>query len=163
MSGVRSTLKTQDDLPLRAARLERYLHDAIPLVRSMHAQVQTFDANGLTLCAPLAPNINHEMTAFGGSLASLATLACWGLLWLELEDRPDVSIVVNESHLHYLQRVNGELRAHCTMPAADVLETFLKTLARRGKARIELEADILHDGRSAARYHGMFVATRHRG
>ena len=101
MSGMQPSLKSAEPADIRAARLERYMHRTIPLVEQMQVRVVAFDAAGLALTAPLAPNINHEQTAFGGSLASLATLACWGYLWLLLEDEPNMHMVVNEAHIRY--------------------------------------------------------------
>lgn len=163
MPGMQPPLRIHDEHATRAARLERYMHDSIPLVRHMHVRVAAFDAAGLTLSAPLAPNINHEQTAFGVSLAGLATLACWGLLWLQLEDHEHTHIVVNESHLRYLRPVNGELRACCPLPADEILQKFLQTLARRGKARMELKAEILQDGNICTEFQGAFVARRDNG
>jgi thioesterase domain-containing protein len=160
---MQTPLRINDERATRAARLERYMHDSIPLVRHMHVRVAAFDGGGLTLSAPLAPNINHEQTAFGVSLAGLATLACWGLLWLQLEDHEHTHIVVNESHLHYLRPVNGELRAHCPHPPEEMLRRFLHTLARRGKARVELKAEILQDGQICTEFQGAFVAYRENG
>ncbi|MDE2272743.1 MAG: YiiD C-terminal domain-containing protein, partial [Gammaproteobacteria bacterium] len=58
--------------PAAGQRLEAYLHAHIALVRHMQVRVGTCNAHGLTLNAPLAANLNHEGTAFGGSLDSLA-------------------------------------------------------------------------------------------
>lgn len=143
-----------------AQRLERYMHAHIPLVTQMQVTVAGCDAQGLRLTAPLAPNINHERTAFGGSLASLMTLACWGYLWLQLEGEPGLHIVVNEAKLSYLKPVTGALDALCPPPAAKELEKFRDTLARRGKARIELSAEARQNGAVAARYLGSFVVYR---
>ena len=158
MSGMQPPLKTAEPLQARTARLERYMHRTIPLVEQMQVRVVSLDAAGLTLMAPLAPNINHEQTAFGGSLASLATLACWGYLWLLLEDKPGMHMVVNEAHMRYLRPVTGTLTACCEAPPVETLQKFLDTLQRRGKARIELKAAMLQDGRLCAEYTGSFVA-----
>ena len=163
MSGMQPPLKVSDAVGLRAARLERYMHGAIPQVVQMQVKVAAFDAASLTLTAPLAPNINHEQTAFGGSIASLATLACWGYLWLLLEDEPHMHMVVNEAHIRYLKPVTATLTARCTAPAAEILQKFQDTLARRGKARIELKAVIDQDGAACAEYTGSFVAYRQDG
>ncbi|MGE5624216.1 MAG: YiiD C-terminal domain-containing protein [Bacillota bacterium] len=143
-----------------ALRLERYMHAHIPLVSQMRVRVATYDAAGITLAAPLAPNINHEKSAFGGSLASLMTLACWGYLWLLLEAEKDLHIVVNEAKLRYSKPVTGELVARCTAPGTEALAGFLQTLKRRGKARLELRAEVRQDGGLAAEYSGSFVAYR---
>jgi len=110
--------------PDAVMRLERYMHGHIPMVAQMQVRVAGFDASGLRLAAPLAPNINHERTAFGGSLASLMTLACWGYLWLLLEDHSGLHIVVNEAKIDYLRPVTDTLDALCPPPEAAVLERF---------------------------------------
>lgn len=160
MSGLQPALKTLDPPAERAARLLAYMHSCIPLVAQMQVQSPLLDAAGLSLSAPLAPNINHERTAFGGSLVSLATLACWGYLWLLLEDERGMHVVVNEANMHYLKPVTGALTARCAAPDAPALQRFLDTLARRGKARLELKAAITQDGVLCAEYTGSFVAYR---
>ena len=160
MSGMQPHLKSRDAAQVRAARLEEYMRRAIPLVTPMQVRVTAYDAAGLILTAPLAPNINHEHTAFGGSLASLATLACWGWLWLLLEDEPGMHMVVNEAHMRYLRPVTGVLSARCAAPAAAEQDKFLEMLARRGKARLELKAGFAEDGVLCAEYTGSFVAYR---
>ena len=163
MSDLQPLLKVHDDWVERGARLERYMHAHIPLVSQMQVRVAGFDEAGLSLTAPLAPNINHERTAFGGSLASLMTLACWGYLWLILEGEPKLHIVVNEAKLRYLKPVTGQLSARCRAPEAKALKTFLGTLARRGKSRIELTAEVRQGDAVAAGYSGSFVAYRESG
>lgn len=157
MPGMQPSLKNGET---GAIRLERYMHATIPQVVQMQVKVAAFDTAGLTLAAPLAPNINHEQTAFGGSIGSLGTLACWGYLWLLLEDEPQLHIVVNEAHIRYLKPVTTALIACCAAPAAEAQQRFLDTLARRDKARIELKASIGQDGVVCADYLGSFVAYR---
>ena len=160
MSGMQPTLKSGDAVKVRAARLERYMQRTIPLVEQMQVRVAAYGSTGITLTAPLAPNINHEQTAFGGSLASLATLACWGYLWLLLEDEADMHMVVNEAHIRYLKPVTSTLSAECAAPGTEVREKFLETLKRRGKARIELKALTSQGSTVCAEYLGSFVAYR---
>lgn len=138
--------------------LERTLHAEIPLTRAMGVTVAQFDVTDLTLRAPLAPNINHKSTAFGGSLATLATLAGWGLLQLLLREHSPVTVVIQESSVQYLRPVAEDLQAICAMPQAEVLEMFLRNLARKGRARIELEVLIPAGGETAVRFRGRFVA-----
>ena len=47
--------------------LQRYLHERIPLARAMEVEVRALASDGVELGAPLAPNINHRDTVFGGS------------------------------------------------------------------------------------------------
>jgi hypothetical protein len=47
--------------------LEQYLHEHIPLSAAMGVKVVQADPQCVVLTAPLAPNINHRDTVFGGS------------------------------------------------------------------------------------------------
>lgn len=141
-------------------RLEAYLHAHIPLVRSMQVKVDAWCEDGLSISAPLAANINHEGSAFGGSLESLAVLACWGMVWLLLEQQPGMHIVVAESHTRFLQPVRGRLHAHCPMPEEAVLRAFRDTLQQHHTARIELQSRIIENDRTCASFEGQFAAYR---
>jgi thioesterase domain-containing protein len=138
--------------------LEQTLHHEIPLTRAMGIRVVCFDEQGLMLSAPLAANINHKHTAFGGSLATLTTLAGWGLLHLLLREHPPATIVIQDSHTHYRRPVTDDFTATCALPDSEVLVTFLETLGRRGMARIDLTAGIPVGGRPAVEFEGRFVA-----
>ena len=58
---------------------------AMPPVAAMQLRVDGFDGDALRLHAPLAAHVNDKGCAFGGSLASLMTLAAWGVLTLRLQ------------------------------------------------------------------------------
>lgn len=149
------------------AELEQALHAEIPLTRAMHVRVARADHNGLALRAALAPNLNHKQTAFGGSLNSLATLACWGLIQLLVRDRGQaITVVIQESNVQFLKPVMRDFEAICPLPPAPVVEKFLRMLERKGRARLALDSTIHADGKIAVRFRGQFVAyerTRFRG
>ncbi len=138
---------------------ERFFHEQIPLTRALEVRVESWDAHGFVLCAPLAANHNHLGTAFGGSLAAIALLAGYGLLWLELDDRT-AHLVVSESTLKFRRPVRGAIRAICRRPAAAVLAQFKADFATKGKARIRLEAVIESEDEIAVRFEGTYVALR---
>ena len=54
--------------------LEAYIHRQIPITAAMGVQVIEATADRVELSTPLAPNINHRETVFGGSAAAVATL-----------------------------------------------------------------------------------------
>jgi thioesterase domain-containing protein len=141
-------------------RIEALLHQQIPITRAMGVRVVArTDEGGVILEAPLEENHNHLNTAFGGSLGALATLSGYALLWLEVGD-PDCHIVIRESRISFRKPVTGTLRAVCRRPPPDVLDTFRAEFARKGRARIEVEAVIEADGAPAVNFHGTFVAIR---
>ena len=147
-------------LPLETLTdLEQTLHAEIPLTRAMGVRVVRADHHGLVLSAALAPNLNHKQTAFGGSLNSLATLACWGMIQLLVRDcGRAITVVIQESHVQFLKPVTQDFEAVCPLPPAPVIEKFLRILERKGRARLELDSTIHADGEIACRFHGKFVA-----
>ena len=48
--------------------LENVFHELIPISQHMGVKVVNYTGSELTLAAPLANNINHQLSAFGGSL-----------------------------------------------------------------------------------------------
>jgi thioesterase domain-containing protein len=137
--------------------LDNYLWKHIPLSQAMQAHATCLDAHGLTLSAPLAPNHNHQDSAFGGSLASLAVLAGWGLLWLALDHGRDKNIVVHDMHIEFLRPVRGELHASCPLPPPAVWEKFIATLRRGRKSRLELQIAILSESKTCVKCSGQYV------
>lgn len=142
--------------------LQAYLENAIPLVVAMGVTVDTADDGRVVLSAPLAPNVNHQSTAFGGSIAGLATLACWGWLWARTRSGAvPTGIVVANSTIEYSKSVTTDFTAECTAPADAVVAAFVRTLERRGRARIELAATVKDaSGVVCATFGGRFVAVR---
>ena len=139
--------------------LELYLHRHIPLSKAMEVAVAACDEEGVTLAAPLTPNLNHRGTAFGGSVSSLAVLSAWTLLHVRLGAAGLPSrIVIQKSEFTYLKPIDGEFTARCPLPEAAVWNRFLTTLRRRGKARITLEAEVRSGTVAAGRFAGDYVA-----
>lgn len=142
-----------------APALRRYLRDHIPLAAAMDIGVRAADELEVTLEAPLAPNINHRDTAFGGSVAALAILAAWSLLHLRLRAAGIANrLVIQRSTVDYELPIAGAFTARAALAEPARWEPFVKLLQRRGKARIAVLAALEHEGRIAARFSGEFVA-----
>lgn len=139
-------------------RLERYLHDEIPLSAAMGVRVRTATPERVQLAAPLAPNVNHNDTVFGGSAAALATLSAWALLHLRIA-RAGIRarLVIQRSNMAYEQPIPGDFDAVCGFSDEVAWEHFRATLVRRGRARLTLVAHLLYDTHPAATFEGDFV------
>lgn len=147
---------------MNIAALEKYLHQRIPASLTLGIRVLEATKQKVVLNAPIALNINHKKTVFGGSLQSVATLSCWCLLFINIESTAlketlQTEIVISESNIKYLAPVTGDFSAKCSIEDIAALERFKITLTKRGMARINLHAIIHQDGRLAVDYHGTFV------
>ena len=139
--------------------LEQYLHGAIPLSRAMQVAVLELSDDSVLLGAPLAPNVNHRGTAFGGSTCTLATLAAWSLLYCRLKDRaPGTSLVLQRHSMSYQRPIAAAFSARASLTPSAPWPLFLRTLERRGKARISVSARLLSQAQDAGHFVGEFVA-----
>lgn len=143
------------------AEVESYLHEHIPLSKCMEVKVKQVDEHGVTLQAPLIPNINHRSTVFGGSVSALAILSGWTLVHANLQALSLSSrIVIQRNSIEYLQPIDGDFIAFCPFPSSQVWQKFLNMLERKSKSRIELNLDVLADGVRAGSFTGVYVAIR---
>lgn len=144
---------------MNPTQLERYLHEHIPI--SAHMQVTVIEAttDRVILGAPLAPNINHRDTVFGGSEAAIAILAAWSLLHTKLADSGMATrLVIQRNTMSYDRAVIGDFTARAESPSSDDWTAFLNTLRRKGRARIAVKSGLWFEGDLAAQFDGEFVA-----
>lgn len=141
-----------------AKALERYLHAHIPLSGAMAVAVRAASPSGVTLAVPLAPNLNHRDTLFGGSAAAAAILAAWALIHVRLQaDGMDGRIVIRAQRMHYERPVDGDCLAEADPPADEAWRRALAALERRRMARLVVQAGIIQGGVTACRFEGEFV------
>lgn len=141
--------------------LERYLHKHIPLSQAMQVTVASLRDHEVVLEAPLAPNINHRETVFGGSASAVAILAAWTLLHSRLHNAGVASrLVIQRNEMNYDRPIDGAFSARSSLREPDKWSRFIATLERRGKARIAVDATLSQDGRAVGRFTGDFVALR---
>ncbi len=147
-----------------ARALEQVLHQDIPLTRELGVKVLSWQEHQLRLHLPLAPNVNHKSTLFGGSLYCGAVLAGWGWLHLRLREAgiSDGHIVIQDGQISYPLPVREDAVAICDAPDAAAWDRFITTYQRRGRARLTLPTRIFAQGsdQEAVRFIGQFVVHR---
>lgn len=141
--------------------LQAYLNRHIPLTQAMQIQVLSIASDQLVLQAPLAPNKNPHHTVFGGSIATILTLAAWSLVHTRLEAEAIVStLVVRRSALEYKRPVEGDFAAKAYFADPTQWDSFKQILQHKGKAKIAVEAVIDYADQVSAQFKGDFVALK---
>lgn len=144
--------------------LQALLHDDIPLTRQMGLEVRGWEAHVLRLGLPLAANVNHKNTMFGGSLYCVAVLAGWGWLHLRLREAgiDDGHIVIQDGQIGYPRPVTGVAIAVCEAPPAEAWDRFVRLYQRRGRARLVLDTVVFNEGDEtpAVTFSGQYVLHR---
>lgn len=139
--------------------LEQYLHEHIPLSKAMGVSVVSAEEDIVILRAPLAPNINHRETVFGGAASALAILAAWSLLHTRLRRAGLVSrLVIQRNTMEYERPILGDFTARASIEQPAAWSNFTRMLARKGKARITVSSVLEQAGQVVGRFTGEFVA-----
>jgi thioesterase domain-containing protein len=146
---------------LNELALQQYLYDHIPLSKAMQVEVRSVTVNEVVVAAPLAPNINHRETVFGGSASAVAILAAWSLLHTRLKSAGlDSRLVIMSNTMDYDFPIAGTFTARAFIEEPDLWQQFVRMLTRKGKARIAVRSILECDGVQAGRLQGEFVALR---
>ena len=151
-----TTLATTRDAPLDA------WFAAMPPVAAMGIRSAGHDGEVLRLVAPLDANVNDKACAFGGSLASIMTLAGWGLLTLRLGDAGiDSDVYVADSQVRYLRPLFTDLEAEARLADDVDWDGVLRAWRERGRARASIVSRVLGpDGAAVAELAARFAALR---
>ncbi|HEY5781828.1 MAG TPA: YiiD C-terminal domain-containing protein [Lysobacter sp.] len=142
--------------------LERLQHhyQSMPPVAAMQVEIAGYDGHRLQLRAPLALHVNDKGCAFGGSLASMMTLASWGLVSLHVEAAGlQAEVFVADSQIRYLAPLFGDLEVQAELAPESNWPGFIATLRERGRARTGVVARaLLPDGGVATEFTARYVA-----
>jgi thioesterase domain-containing protein len=148
-------------------QLEQTLKTQMPISAAMQIAVANWDdplceGGRLTMSMPLAPNRNHQETAFAGSLNALCTVVGWGTMFLLMGERElDGNIVIHRSTIRYrrpVQRVKIVARA---LPlSTEAVDYFFELLDCKGTSKLEVSVDIADQKDKLVTFKGSYVVNR---
>lgn len=143
---------------MTATELEAYLHERIPLTRAMAVEVRAAGLDGVEVYAPLAPNINHRDTVFGGSASALAIVAAWSALHVRMRAAGlDVRLVIRRNTMSYERPIATGFTATATPPAGEAWDRLVATVQRGRPARVNVTARLRCEGQPVGELDGEFA------
>lgn len=146
---------------MNKTELQAYLHEHIPLSAAMQSTIEILTPEQVIISAPLAPNINHRETVFGGSASTLATLAAWTLVHSRIKHELITARVVIHKHcMSYDKPITDRFEAVCYLPEQKLWDRFMLMLQRRGRGRIHVNATLQCQGEIVGQFTGDFVAIK---
>ena len=111
----------------------------------MGVEVCEYNEDILTLTAPLDKNINHQKSAFGGSVFALAALAGWGILQLKLHElHLNCNTVVGDAKVKFLKPIRENLV--CRVKVDESHTQLLKDIEKNGSAMVKLDTEFFAEG-----------------
>lgn len=118
----------------------------MPPVAAMQIRASGFEGDVLSLSAPLVANVNDKNCAFGGSMASLMTLAAWGWLMLRLREAGiEAEVYVADSDIRYLAPLYDDLSGQARLREDQDWPAIMRCLAERKRARVAMLAEMRND------------------
>ena len=147
---------------MQLERLTQTLHHEIPLSQTLGISLLDYVDYKLRVTAPLALNINHKQTAFGGSLYAVAVLAGWSVVNLRLAEYDEslpgrCEVVIYHSDMRYLNGVNGDFVATVAQSPTLREERFIQRLLRHGKMSCTESIEVEQAGEVKARLTAKYV------
>lgn len=144
------------------AELQATLEREIPMCTQMGIRVHDGPSDGLVMRLPLAPNRNHQQTAFAGSLNALCTVAGWGSVYLLLRElEREGSIVIRRSTIRYHEPVTAaEILARCQPVSSEARAYFLEMLDDKSQAKLDLTVEISGLSGPAVTFNGSYVVVQ---
>ncbi len=137
--------------------IQRTIDERIGPAAQMQFRVERCDGESLHMSAPLAANLNHHGSGFGGSLYSICAVAGWALVLCALREAGlDGWIVIRAAQVRYLRPLREDLHVRIAPAQPGGLATALADLRRRGAARVSLRASIADRGQPALAFEGEF-------
>jgi thioesterase domain-containing protein len=138
--------------------LQAYLHERIPLSRAMAIEVREATPMRVTLFAPLAPNINHRDTVFGGSASAVAILAAWSVLYVRMQAEGLAGrIVIRRNTMSYERPIDAGFTASASAPGNDAWAALAATIRRGRPARIRVNSALESEDLQVGALDGEFV------
>ena len=143
---------------MTAQALQQSLYERIPLSRAMGVTVHQADPHCVVLAAPLAPNVNHSGTVFGGSASAVAVLAAWSLVEVGLQAAAQPGrIVIRRSAMDFEQPIRTDFTATAQAPVAADWQKLLATLRRGRMGRIVVRSVLAAAGARVGEFEGEFA------
>jgi thioesterase domain-containing protein len=146
------------DPVMSAQQLEAYLHERIPLTRAMAVEVRAASVDGVEVFAPLAPNINHRDTVFGGSASAVAIVAAWSALHVRMRAAGlDVRLVIRRNTMSYALPITTGFTATAASPTGEAWQKLLAAVQRGRPARVHVAARLYCEGELVGDLDGEFA------
>lgn len=143
---------------MQPSELQTSLYERIPLSRAMGVAVLQAEPAGVILGAPLAPNVNHSGTVFGGSAAAVAVLAAWTQVEVGLQAAAQPGrIVIRRSAMDFERPIVADFTATAIPPSSEDWFRLLGTLQRGRMGRIAVRSVLDCEGERVGELEGEFA------
>ena len=152
-------MESSSDASLHLTCLQQTLEREMPICRAMELSARSWNDQQLAMQMPLAPNRNHQYSAFAGSLSALCTITGWGVVFLLLREKGLTgNIVIRRSGIRYLRPVRSPHIVAQSLPAdREHVGYFFELLESKGRSKIDVAVAIADEQGAYVKFTGSYV------
>ncbi len=146
---------------MNKAEAQHYIETNIPITKIMGMKITELNRESVCIAMQHSPNVNHQGSAFGGSIDSLFYVTCWAYVQLLIEDfDPHPRIVGRRGKSTFSKPIKSDFEAKVLIPEVEIVNQFLADLSDKGKGRLTAKAVVEYKGEIAAEFEGEFVVLK---
>lgn len=136
---------------------ERFLHQQIPITKAMGFRVLEFTPEKVKIAAPLAPNINHKLTAFGGSINCLMTVCGWSLTFANINPLDiNAHVVIGKSNIKYLLPIKADFTAEAQLSPMDK-KRFIERYEKHNRSILNISCRCCDEDMVFAKFDAQYI------
>lgn len=140
------------------AAFEQKLFELIPQTRNLGIQITQIADTELHVRGSYALNKNHLDIVFGGSIAAISITTAWSLLQHKIQQAGLVgNLVIKQQEINFLLPVHSDFECQAFLPLADTWRQFAERYRERGRAKIEVQAQMVCQSSVTSTFRGVFV------
>ncbi len=146
LDNPRSMRNFSDLMDLPTKRVEEFLHQRIPLSKTLNCQVMTVSDKHLRLSFPKFANTVEGEAYSDVAATALCQLTGWTFLQVSLQ-RLDYKPLISQTKSSWQKRReidsnSGTVYAECELPEDKPWQQFLRMLSRKARARVTIETTL---------------------
>lgn len=148
---------------MNTLEFENFLHTQIPITKAMGFKVLEFTPDSVKISAPLEPNINHKLTAFGGSINCLMTVCGWALTYANIKPvEPDAHVVIGKSSIKYLLPIKGVFIGDARLEKND-RKKFVERYEKYKRSVLDVACVCYEKDVISAKFNAQYIVFKERG
>lgn len=140
------------------AAFQQRLFEQIPQTKHLGIKISRMTEDCLVMQGDFALNKNHLNIVFGGSIAAISITTAWSFLQHRIVLAGlNGALVIKQQTVKFLLPIRSEFECIASLHANEDWAPFLTSYRQRGRARIQVNAQLQCEGKTCATFEGTFV------
>ncbi len=142
----------------KQAAFQQMLFEQIPQTKHLGMHIRHMTEDCLTMQGEFDLNKNHLNIVFGGSIAAISITTAWSFLQHRIALAGlHGALVIKQQTVKFLLPIRSDFECIASLHTNEDWAPFLTSYRQRGRARIQVNAQLRCEGKTCATFEGTFV------